>query len=160
MRELFPENLVRINGAIIGYPHDPDAWIIWCREWTGIDPRSGKPMGKLYILRLVVVHGKEKVYDRVYSKEKMIASMLLAAIRDGCGGWGINEVVIWNAEEEVLQAARGVFDGEGEVEIVDREAENICALSWLGAESEEGEKDKIDARKDVEWVGNERYGWC
>ena len=58
-------------------------------------------------------------------------------------------VDLWNPTNQVkeLVTKTGI-----EYKTVDRESESIASLMWYGSGSNE-----VD---DIEWVGNEKYGWC
>jgi len=55
----------------------------------------------------------------------------------------------------LLEAAKQEF-GQEKVQVVDREEQSICSLMWYDEESREGEIEPTG----IDWVGNEKYGWC
>ena len=69
--------------------------------------------------------------------------------------WKMTEVQFWNPTslvEDLLE--RGAVAGKGKVHLrkVEREEESVASLMWYG----EGEG-TVD---ELEWWGNEKYGWC
>jgi hypothetical protein len=98
----------------------------------------------------------------------------------------MQHVKIWSPPEIVVEAANllmnakdihgSVIDG-GAVEVVRREEGSICSLRWVGdggnkgegeggeegnkgKEGEEGQVGEGGNGKEVEWWGNEKFGWC
>ncbi|ATZ56063.1 hypothetical protein BCIN_12g05985 [Botrytis cinerea B05.10] len=136
-----------IKGAMAG---DPGAriWAYWTRGYYGpIDsPKSGNC---LHILRLVLE-------DETNSVEN--AAKLDAVLREAqreAREWKMTEVQFWNPTslvEDLLE--RGAVAGKGKVHLrkVEREEESVASLMWYG----EGEG-TVD---ELEWWGNEKYGWC
>jgi hypothetical protein len=129
------------KGAIAG-PDHARVWAIWTRSFYGpVDkPASGNA---LHILRLVI-EDESKTEDNA----KALKSILEIAQKEAAE-WTLNHVELWNPTEYVQK----LVEGTGlQHERVEREEESIASLMWYG----EGEG-KVD---EIEWVGNEKYGWC
>ncbi|MCJ1394426.1 hypothetical protein MMC18_007304 [Xylographa bjoerkii] len=120
-----------VKGALVE-AGEGRVWAVWTRTFG-----AGEEGSVLHVLRMVV-EGEEDG-ERV----EAAAKVLRAAQREA-GRWGMKTVEVWNPERVVVEAARTIL---GEVEVVERDEESITSLMWYG----EGK---------VEWVGNEKYGWC
>lgn len=59
--------------------------------------------------------------------------------------WNMADVEIWNPTAVTIESARAI---EPDAEIVHRDVESIASLMWYGNKTK------------VEWLGNEKYGWC
>ena len=142
-----------IRGAITGSEPGHRVWMYWARMWYNTDPKS--PSGNtMHIMRLVV---EDDTYDysaatdaEVESSEhsettKAIAALLTAA-QSEASRWNMGDVEIWNPTSATMAAAR-MLDPSAEIE--HREKDSIASLRWYG-----------DAAESVEWIDNEKYGWC
>lgn len=124
----------KIKGSIT---RDGLRWIVWGRDFSEDDP-------KLYILRVVNLG-----YDE--GKEADIDEMLRAAVKEAAK-WDLKKVCVWNPDQDVVESAKRVADGGVQVE--DREMDSIASLMMYGGE-------KVGSGVgDVEWVVNEKFGWC
>lgn len=120
----------------------------------------------LHILRLVVEDGlldggearagcdfgaatEEGVADVMGSREEAVSAVaaLFAAARKDASEWEMEAVEFWNPNSVALAGARRLEAG---VEVREREKASICSLRWYGEGGGEG----------VEWVCNEKFGWC
>ena len=159
----------QIKGAIVGDTPGKRAWIIWTRTFNG-DPSQRFDKGnKLDILRIVVEDEDDLVREnfgelvngansngpplvsngnRSDKSVQKIAALLVAAQQEAAR-CNLGEVQAWNPIPTVVQAAKLACPEVGAV--VDRESQSITSLKWYG----EG-----TALDDVEWIGNEKYGWC
>lgn len=124
----------KVKGAIT---RDGLRWIMWGRDFSLGDP-------KLYILRVV------NLGDQVGLAADMDA-MLRAAV-DEAAKWGLKKVCVWNPDQGLVESAKRVAGGEVQVE--DREMDSIASLMMYG-EAKAG-----SGVEDVEWVFNEKFGWC
>lgn len=143
-----------VKGAVTGSPGKR----VWC-YWTRIFTNPAKETPVLHVLRLVVEdEGFEdfgpaptgaigKAVGQTATARGIAA--VLAAARRQAGEWGLRAVVVWNPSATTVAAARGLE--EGGVEVVEREVESIASLRWYGLQGE---------RVEVEWVANEKFGWC
>ncbi|MCJ1435202.1 hypothetical protein MMC27_004574 [Xylographa pallens] len=120
-----------VKGAVVERG-EGRVWAVWTRTFG-----AEKEGNVLHVLRMVV-EGEEGTW-----RVEAAAEVLRAAQREA-GRWAMKTVEVWNPEGVVVVAARRIH---GEVEVVERDEESITSLMWYG----EGQ---------VEWVGNEKYGWC
>lgn len=126
-----------IRGGIVGEP-GRRVWAVWTRGYYG---GLKKPEGNtMHILRVVVED--PEACDKAYLTSAIGAVLSLA--RSEAAEWKVNHVEMWNPTPEI----RALVDAAGlPYEFVSREKDSIASLMWYG----EGE---------VEWVDNEKYGWC
>jgi hypothetical protein len=131
-----------IKGAIVGQGAGNRAWCYFNRVWCNPNPADIKG-NTLHVLRLVV----EKPF--VVSPESAIAALLKEALRQAklCR---MEKVEIWNPSEETVAAAQKILPG---AKVIDRDLESITSLKWF-PRHDNSMVDKID------WVSNEKYGWC
>lgn len=114
-------------------------WAVWTRGYYGGLKRPDEG-NTLHVLRLAFED--EEACDEAYLTEAVGA--LLALARHEAAEWKVNHVEMWNPSDKV----RRLVDGTGVPhEFVDREKDSIASLMWYG----DGE---------VEWVANEKFGWC
>jgi len=147
-----------VRGAIIG-EDGHRLWAIWTRNFYG-------PVGKassgntLHILRLVI---EDEVSESSFSSKtggalsngnsldewtwKLKAVLQVAQMQ--AAEWSLRHVELWNPTPLVQSVIQKTDLQHSRVE---RESESIPMLMWYG----EGDG-KLD---DLEWVGNEKYGWC
>lgn len=124
----------RVKGSIT---RDGLRWILWGRDFSPDDP-------KLYILRVV------NLGDQVGWAADM-DSMLRTAVEEAAM-WGLRKVCVWNPDQGLVESAKRVVGSEVQVE--DREMDSIASLMMYGEE-------KVGSGvEDVEWVVNEKFGWC
>lgn len=139
-----------VKGALVDMRNAKKVWAIWTRTFGAKE--SGNT---LHILRLVVegedefgveehVNGTEINGDAPLTDEVRGATAILKAAQREAGRWGMRSVQVWNPSQLIVKAAQSILH---ETKIVERDAESITSLMWYGS----GE---------VEWVGNEKYGWC
>jgi hypothetical protein len=141
------------NGAMVEISSGKRVWCYWTRVWT--NPQEESP-DTLHILRLAIEdqdfsdfdpaseQGVEKVRE---SPNVNAVAALLARAQYVAHQSGMKQVEIWNPTSTTLAAARKIY---GAADVVHREKESITSLQWYG----EGDW------RDVEWVCNEKYGWC
>jgi len=129
-----------IKGAIAGEPGSR-IWAIWARAFYGpLKPESGNT---LHILRLVV-EDERPTEDNV-ANLRGILEIAQAEAKE----WQLGHVELWNPTDVVKEMLKCTGLEHSEVE---REEESIASLMWYGDGS--GKTDEI------EWIGNEKYGWC
>ena len=84
------------------------------------------------------------------TREAVLATAaVLRAAQLEAAKWNMHHVEIWNPTPVAVLAAEELLPS---VEMVHREEESITSLMWYGDQDGVGEE--------VEWVGNEKYGWC
>jgi hypothetical protein len=130
-----------IKGAIIG-EKGARVWAYWARGFYGpIDnPESGNA---LHILRIVL----ENEVDSQENADKL--KSILTFAQSEAETWKMVDVQYWNPTKLITDLLHKTGLEYKEVE---REEESITSLMWYG----EG-KGTTD---EVEWVANEKYGWC
>jgi len=173
-REEFAANELKlgnpeIKGAIVGNEAGERAWIIWARTWNGDPYKRDDPGNVLNVLRIVVEEEEEIGRDdfsnfantangdssslpnngaHVRKSVQYVASLLLAAQQEATK-FNLSEVQAWNPTPTTAQAAKVAYPGVAAV--IDRESQSIASLKWYSSGS------PLD---EVEWIGNEKYGWC
>lgn len=127
-----------IKGAISGEPGSR-VWAIWTRAFYG--PQGATSGNTLYILRLVFED--ESDTDENARKLKDILALAQAEAAE----WQLNEVDVWNPSEtlKALVARTGLTS-----RFVVRDVDSIASLMWYGEDSVES----------INWVANEKFGWC
>ncbi|PMD35768.1 hypothetical protein L207DRAFT_515531 [Hyaloscypha variabilis F] len=129
-----------IKGAIAG-DVGSRVWAICTRAFYGpLKPESGNT---LHILRLVVED--EADVEANAAKLRGILEIAQAEAKE----WQLGHVELWNPTKIVKQMVKETGLEHSEVE---REEESIASLMWYGEGS--------GTSADIEWVGNEKYGWC
>lgn len=143
--EFYGNNPV-VKGAIFGEEKGKRVWCYWTRMWYNTDKSSSKG-NTLHILRLVIED------DVVPGTVVPAIAALIARAQREAAGWHMAEVEAWSPTPEVVAAAQLL---DPAAELVERDTESIASLQWYG-EPPAGSRAIVDA---VEWVGNEKYGWC
>lgn len=145
-----------IKGAFVVLENGDHVWCYWTRVWTTPQEKQGNT---LHILRLVI--GNEQDADFKPASEdgvskardsmtaKAIAA-LLAAAQSEATKWDMEEVEVWNPTSMTLAAAQIL---EPKSAIVHRKKESIASLQWYGDQPEL-------PLEHVDWICNEKYGWC
>lgn len=148
-----------IKGAMVGTEQGRRVWCYWSRMWYNQNPQDSTG-NTLHILRLVIEDEGHSSWEgsgtkhadahsAAHSHDDAIAALLLMAQREA-EEWKMEKVDAWNPSAETLAGAKMLEPG---VEIVDRDMESVASLKWYPAH--EGRvADSID------WIGNEKYGWC
>lgn len=132
-------------------------WCIWTRTYG-----SDRDGNTLNILRLVTEGSEDlmrqdhpsesngnKTHDPSIEKKIHATSLVLQAAQHEAAKWGMKEVQLWSPTRLCVLAAQQI---KSEIKVIDRDEESIASLRWHGAELGKG--------VEVEWVGNEKYGWC
>jgi len=150
----YPDFMRSGRGAIVDVEGGSGrVWCFWTRVWT--NPQEDSP-DTLHILRLAIeddahhdfsAASDEGVEEVKESPVVRAIAALLQQARSAARQSGMKEVMIWNPSSATLAAARLV---EPSSAVVHREKESITSLRWYGDGS----------WKDVDWVANEKYGWC
>ena len=132
-----------VKGAVSGQ-EGRRVWVIWTRRFYE-PPSATASMNTLYILRLVIEN--EGSWD-TESQVKALRAVILAA-QSEAAQWGLHSVKLWGPSEYVLDLVKQTgIDYRHECRV----NEGIPSLrSYMGGSG---------AEEEVEWVGNEKYGWC
>ncbi|KAK1836875.1 hypothetical protein QBC39DRAFT_337530 [Podospora conica] len=128
-----------VKGAVFGEP-GKRVWAVWTRGYYGgLESRQGNT---LHILRVVME-------DEGLPEEYLVQGFreVIGIAQAEAAEWLSQDVQLWNPSAKLgrIIKASGL-----DCEYVDRETESIPSLMWYG----EGET------TDVEWIANEKYGWC
>jgi GNAT superfamily N-acetyltransferase len=157
---------------------------IWCyfhRVWTST-PDDPKDPNTLYVLRFAsdnaaiaaklqaaATSAPATAADTNDPADKALLlalQALLEAARFQAFDWQMRQVKIWSPPDIVVQAASRLLETEYGTEgvksvaqVVRRKEDSIASLRWFG---EGGEKDEEEGggEMQVEWWGNEKFGWC
>ncbi|KAF7869967.1 hypothetical protein EAF04_004751 [Stromatinia cepivora] len=135
-----------IKGAIAGSNPGSRVWAYWTRGYYNpID--SPNSSNCLHILRLVI----EDEVDNDENAQKLESVLRFAQME--AQEWKMKDVQFWNPTRLVEQLLdRSDLGGEGTHQRVEREEESVASLMWYG----EGG----GTVNELEWWGNEKYGWC
>jgi GNAT superfamily N-acetyltransferase len=148
MREDFMTNKLfgrspTTRGAIVG-ESGSRVWAVWARMYSGpLD--EAKSESTLHLLRLVIENDAEA--EAAANAEKL-QSILELAQREA-REWRAGHVELWNPTPYVKGLVRTLAIEHSEVE---RQQESIASLRWYGSGS--------GGVENIEWVGNEKHGWC
>ena len=137
-----------IKGAIVGQPGHR-MWAIWTHRFYG-HPQSDASENTLYILRLVI-ENQATVTSDTEQADSQIEQMraILQTTQAEAAEWNLHRVMMWGPTPLVLKLIERTRIQHRRIE---REHEGIASLLWYGEGS--GKEDS------VEWLGNEKYGWC
>ncbi|PVI08588.1 hypothetical protein DM02DRAFT_578760 [Periconia macrospinosa] len=146
----------KVKGAIVGEVIGKRVWMYWTRVWYNGNPQETKG-NTLYVLRLVVEgrvqagwHSSNDKQEYDSDQEQEAIMSLLAMAQREAEEWKMEQVEVWNPSPVTVEAARRLHPT---AEREDREEESIASLKWY-AEHEGPVASSID------WVCNEKYGWC
>ncbi|KAF1838002.1 hypothetical protein BDW02DRAFT_627551 [Decorospora gaudefroyi] len=145
----------KIRGAMVGNEKDKRVWCYWTRMWYNQNPAEAKG-NTLHILRLVIEDGswegpssKSNGETTDHSHDAAIAALLAMAQREAetCK---MERVEMWAPSPTAMAAVKKL---DPSAKVIDRDTESIASLQWF-PEHDGPVADKID------WIGNEKYGWC
>lgn len=145
-----------IKGTIVGTEKGKRVWCYWNRTWYNPNPAEAKG-NTLHILRLVIEDGgwEETVTRHVngnsvgHGHDAAIAALFAIAQREA-EEWKLEDVEMWSPTSSALTAARRL---DPSAKVIARDTSSIASLQWF-PEHEGPVAEKI------EWIGNEKYGWC
>ena len=135
----------QIKGVITGELNDR-MWVIWTRRYYE-DPHPVSLNNTLYILRVVIESQSTDYEQREHQAEQMRA--ILWAAQQEAAEWKLDCLKMWDPANLIQDLVERTGIQHRRVE---RDEESIASLLWFGEGS-----GKDDA---VEWLGNEKYGWC
>lgn len=149
----------KVKGAIVGTEKGKRVWCYWTRMWYNSDPTQAKG-NTLHILRLVLEDGSDASWEghgthhadkgaKDRSHDAAIAALLHMA-KQQAEEWKMENVEAWNPSSATLAAAKRLDPDAG---LVDRDMESIASLRWYP--QHEG-----PVAESIDWIGNEKYGWC
>lgn len=124
-----------------------DVWAIWTRRWSDLKEES-----VLQVLRIVVNGGERPASEQALAAAT--AAVLHTAQREA-HEWGLSHVEVWSPSDVTRHAAALLLGKEMKegVEVVERD-ESIASLNWFET------SDDKDDNEEVEWLNNEKFGWC
>jgi hypothetical protein len=115
--------------------------LIWSRVFRDTPEQS-----VLGILKTIIPALHDTTTGNTADLDQSIAALLLRAQLEA-KTWDMQAgVEVWSPGKVTLRAAKMLANGE-DVEVISRKDDHICSLRWEG----EGR---------VEWLANEKYGWC
>jgi hypothetical protein len=146
----------KIRGAIVGTEEGKRVWCYWTRAWYNEDPTQSRG-NTLYILRIVIEDDGSSSWEGPdvnasssnHKHDAAIAALFALAQREAAE-WTMEEVMAWNPSAATLAAAEKL---DPSAKVIDRDLESIASLQWYPPH-EGGIAQSID------WIGNEKYGWC
>ena len=159
-RELYGR-IPDIKGAIVG-EKGSRIWCYWTRNWQNksIEQSEGN---KLHILRIVAERGglakvdigirDQDIKATLMTQSRAITSLFMAAQLEA-RKWNIVEIESWNPTEAVVLAARRLSQ---HATVVQRDKDSIPSLRWHG---DSPELDDAPLMDQVDWIVNEKCGWC
>lgn len=141
-----------LKGALARTSTGARVWCIWTRTF-GDDQVDNT----LNVLRVVTEGDQVLRFEQEHAPdpdcaEQTIVDALANVFRAAqfeAAQWPIKDIQIWNPTRLTILAAQKL---EPASKVVHREKESIASLRWHGANSQDGHE--------VDWVGNEKYGWC
>ncbi|OCL08974.1 hypothetical protein AOQ84DRAFT_292114 [Glonium stellatum] len=157
-----------VKGAIVGSEKGKRVWCYWTRMWYNNNPKETKG-NTLHVLRLVIedephsswegsgtnhTNGSGRSHQQNGDEpssyhESAITSLLLMAQREA-QEWGMAELEAWNPTSEMVSAAQRL---DPSAAVVDRDEESIASLKWHPLHTD-------PVAESIDWIGNEKYGWC
>ncbi|QDS74177.1 hypothetical protein FKW77_001902 [Venturia effusa] len=145
-----------VKGAIVGTEPGKRVWCYFNRVWYNPDPNSTQG-NTLHILRLVVEEKGAFNWEKASQGDDMdvhvpaIAALFRLAKKEA-QEWNMEDVEIWNPNGATVKAVKCLAP---EAEVVHRDKESIASLMWYGERPNGG-----SVRDYVDWLANEKYGWC
>ncbi|KAK0744082.1 hypothetical protein B0T18DRAFT_392741 [Schizothecium vesticola] len=128
-----------VKGAVFGEP-GRRVWAVWTRGYYGgLESREGNT---LHVLR-VVMEDEGQPDEYLARGFREIVRIAQAEATE----WLSQDLQLWNPSPKLATAIK---ESGLDCEFVDRDTESIASLMLYG-ESE---------TTDVDWVANEKYGWC
>ncbi|KAI4912641.1 hypothetical protein J4E90_006047 [Alternaria incomplexa] len=144
-----------IKGAVVGTEKGKRVWCYWTRMWYNENPAEAKG-NTLHILRLVIeddgFEGSSSSTNGASENQGHGAAIaaLMAMAQQEAQKWKMENVEMWAPSPAALAAAKKL---DPAANLIERDQESIAALQWF-SEHDGPVADKID------WVANEKYGWC
>jgi hypothetical protein len=148
-------DIPKIKGAIVGTEEGKRVWCYFTRMFYNQNPNEAKG-NTFHILRLVIEHGSgdessdNQNGDSVAHRHEADIAALLAYAQGEAARWKMEHVEMWTPSSTALAAAQKL---DPSAKVIDRDMESIACLQWFP------EHDGPVADK-IEWIGNEKYGWC
>ena len=143
-----------IKGAYVDCGDSSQVWCVWTRTFGSTEAGN-----TLNVLRFFIEAEEDIVRDETGTMDLTSlkstndaklhgAAAVLHAAQIEAARWNMKDVQIWNPSPLLVLAARHI---QPSTELVHRDDESIASLKWHG--------ETADPTK-VEWISNEKYGWC
>lgn len=145
-----------VKGAMVETESGKRVWCYFTRVFYNGNPSESKG-NTLHILRIVVEEHGLFTWERASADANLsayvpaIAALFRLALTEA-KKWNMAEVEAWNPTESIVQAAQVLCP---DAKVVHRDAESIASLMWYGSRKHDG-----PIAEEVDWLGNEKYGWC
>jgi hypothetical protein len=145
-----------VKGAIVGTEVGKRIWCYFTRMFYNPNPSESKG-NTLHILRIVVEERGLFTWERASVNADMsayipaIAALFRVALEEA-KKWNMAEVETWNPTNATAKAVHVLCPN---AEVIDRDSESIASLMWYGPRRTSG-----PVAEEVDWLGNEKYGWC
>ena len=141
-----------LKGAYAKTEEGYQVWCIWTRTF-GNDEEGNI----LHLLRFAIEgdqiarSDEKKIIIRDTSNQTRIqaAAAVLRAAQIEAAKWSMKAVQFWNPTPLTILAAQEV---EASSQVIHRDEESIASLRWHGVDPQDQSR--------VEWIGNEKFGWC
>ena len=144
-----------IKGAYSDCEGTSQVWCIWTRTFGSTEAGNTLNVLRIFVTgdETAVRHGSKTVgelSDLKSTDQAKVrgAAAVLHAAQVEAERWDMEDVQIWNPSPLIVLAARQI---EPSTELIHRDDESIASLRWHGEPEE---------RPKVEWVSNEKFGWC
>ncbi|KAK3956635.1 hypothetical protein QBC32DRAFT_330531 [Pseudoneurospora amorphoporcata] len=157
-----------VRGAIYSRPGESGegkrVWAVWTRSYyRGLESESIEG-NHMHILRFVMEgvtdlgdhESLQKVAEHPETEKHLVEAFraIMQVAQREAAEWRVEDVQMWNPSPLVSRLIEKAKI-EGEYAYVERDIDSIPSLMWYGAEGMQGGR-----TEDVEWVANEKYGWC
>ncbi len=150
----------KVKGAITGEKGNR-VWCYWTRTWQNANEAKGNIF---HILRITCedetsinwetrASANPEVDAVNPSLSRKMAALFLAAQTEA-KEWNMGAIESWEPSKTVLSAAKRISP---QSLLIERDRESIPSLMWYGEASESPASDGLDQ---VQWIANEKYGWC
>lgn len=145
-----------VKGAMVGTEFGQRVWCYFTRAFYNGNPAENKG-NTLHILRIVVEEHGLFTWEQASADADLsayvpaIAALFKLALEEA-EKWNMAAVEAWNPTKPIVQAAQVLYL---DANVVHRDAESIASLMWYGPRKQDG-----PIAEEVDWLGNEKYGWC
>jgi hypothetical protein len=143
----------KVKGAIVG-EKGRRIWCYWTRNWYNEKPEEAKG-NTLHILRFVIEGegstglGTDGNVSNDHTHDTAIAALLLMGQKEA-EEWKLEAIEAWNPSSAILAAAQKL---DPAAKVIDRDQESIASLKWFPPHQGR-------VAEAIDWIGNEKYGWC
>lgn len=144
-----------IKGAHADCGDNSQVWCIWTRTFGSTEAGNTLNILRFFIegdedaVRVTSEAGEDLTNLKSTAEAKLQgAAAVLHAAQIEAARWDMKDIQLWNPSPLIILAARQI---EPSTSIIQRNEESIASLRWHGEPNDLGK---------VEWVGNEKYGWC